>query len=489
MNKSLFSVIVLLLSVTFSSFSQDAEREQLAGRLAGHVAILASDSMEGRGLGTRGKVLAKNYIASQFEQIGLKPMGEDYFHHFAMRIGLAWVPATNVVGYLEGSDPDLRSEYIVLGAHYDHLGYVLSNEEKIIYPGADDNASGTAAIIELARFFAANPEKIGRSIVFVAFDAEESGLVGAERFISENSVFEVSDFRAMFSFDMVGMYDNNGGVDLRGMESMVNGGRLAREYANIHNINLQRVTVELEARTDTRPFGQRGIPAVHVFTGLGSPYHQPEDTYDLLDYDGMAIIVGFMGDVIAALSFKDEIVASPQFARTQDVSRATFSFGLLTHLGQSSHLYPDEFFKAKPVFGFGGGVFMQLHASPKISLQTELFYDINGSQSPAGTYRRHSLTAPLSIQYNLFAEQGIARVYGLAGGYFQYHLSGTDGDESLDFEGVHPVSEWGFQFGFGMDIMRVHFAAVGRRGLTNLSMNPNSETYTSAFFITLGYKF
>jgi hypothetical protein len=233
----------------------------LAARLEAHVATLAADSMEGRGLGTDGKVLAKRYIAEQFRLAGIEPLGEDFLHHLDLRVGVARVPATNVVGFLEGSDPALKDEYIVLGAHYDHLGYDYREGELVLFPGADDNASGTAAVIELARHFAQNRDAVGRSIVFVAFDGEESGLLGARKFVEDIKEIGTEQIKLMFSLDMVGMYAANRGVNLLGMGT-VDGGSAPGPKAGLG-------TGCLNQKDDQRPSGADRYGALR---GAGNPF-------------------------------------------------------------------------------------------------------------------------------------------------------------------------------------------------------------------------
>ncbi|MFP4064736.1 MAG: hypothetical protein ACLFS0_04415 [Bacteroidales bacterium] len=110
-------LLFILTTVPVSLPAVPDDPSSLTGILKNHVVILSSDTMEGRGLGTEGKILAKNYIAGEFRSIGLQPVGNGYFQQMDLRIGLARVPGTNVIGYLEGSDPELRDEFIVLGAH------------------------------------------------------------------------------------------------------------------------------------------------------------------------------------------------------------------------------------------------------------------------------------------------------------------------------------------------------------------------------------
>ena len=115
--------------------------------------------------------------------------------------------ARNVIGILRGSDPKLRDQYVVVGAHYDHLGmggrYSLSPSERLIHYGADDNASGTAGVLELAQYFAAHPEKAARSIIFVGFTGEEIGLLGSAYFVKKPPV-PLASITAMLNMDMIG---------------------------------------------------------------------------------------------------------------------------------------------------------------------------------------------------------------------------------------------------------------------------------------------
>ncbi|TVR42638.1 MAG: M20/M25/M40 family metallo-hydrolase [Bacteroidia bacterium] len=491
MRKRLHLPLLLICMLFVFQSKANNNEDHLAERLKKHVSVLASDTLEGRGLGTKGKIRAKQYIAEQFAGIGLESFSEDYFQHIDLRIGLARVPATNIIGYLRGSDPALANEYIVIGAHYDHLGYDDIDGEKFIFPGADDNASGVAAMIEIAAYFAANPGLHGRSLIFIAFDAEESGLLGARRFVENFAYVDTDNISIMFSLDMVGMYAANRGLHLLGMGTLQDGEHMAREIAEATNTRLRRVTDEVPGRTDTWPFGQVGIPSVHAFTGTRSPYHQPEDTYDLLDYEGMATVTVYLQSLILILSNEPVLKPSDSFERIQDPAAWRLSYGLSAHIGSSYHSYPDEFFRAKNIFAGSFGFFLQIHAGSKLILRPEFLYDYHGSQSAEGKYRMHSLTIPVNFAYYLggSATDGFVKLYPLAGGYFRYNLSGTDGGETLDFDDLHPATEWGINAGIGMDVMRVSVSYTRRWGLTNISPFPETDIYFKGGYFSIGYRF
>lgn len=163
------------------------------------IAVLADDSMEGRRVGTPGGARARSFLVRRYADIGVQPIGASGFEHpFTFVRGDSTIQSVNVVGVVRGfADPD---RYIVVSAHYDHLG--IRNGE--IYNGADDNASGTAALLQLATHFVGSPPR--HSLVFVAFDAEEDGLRGAHAFVADPPVTRAAMLLNL-NLDMVGRND------------------------------------------------------------------------------------------------------------------------------------------------------------------------------------------------------------------------------------------------------------------------------------------
>ncbi|MBE0640333.1 MAG: M28 family peptidase [Bacteroidales bacterium] len=490
MKKLLLVLMALVFLFPVNGKTQNDDPFLLVFRLKSHLSFLASDSLEGRSLGSHGKIMAKNYIAEQFQSFGLQPYDDDYFQDFELRIQLVNILGTNVVGYLPGADPILKDEFIVIGAHYDHLGYFFRGDEKVIYNGADDNASGTAAVIELARYFSENREAIGRSIIFIAFDAEESGLIGAKRFINENTTFSTSDIRLMFSLDMVGMYSSHKKLDMRGSGSLAGGVKLFEGIASNQGIITGSTAADISQYTDTGPFGDAGIPSIHVFTGTRSPYHKPEDTWDLLDYEGMAEITKFLQELITELSQVPELKPSGQFAALQQPGAVRFDWGIVFNIGGSHQYYPDEFYRAKSVFAFSTGAFGQVHLGKRFTIQPEILYDNNGSQSPEGIFRRHEITTPLNLQYNPANESNeMVRAFPFIGPYYSYTFAGKNNLDGLNYDDLYDDQEWGVSMGIGMDIMKLQMAFTYRQGLTNISRSPDKEFYYKGLYFTMGYKF
>ncbi|HEV3467934.1 MAG TPA: M20/M25/M40 family metallo-hydrolase [Pyrinomonadaceae bacterium] len=279
-------------------------------------------------------------------------------------------PAANVVGLLEGSDPKLRDEVIVLGAHYDHLGRggrgSLATREGEVHHGADDNASGTAALVELARLLSREKKRMRRTLVFVAFGGEEEGLLGS-KFYAEHPARPLAQTVAMLNMDMVGRLRDDaltvGGVgsaaEWRALLERANGrafdvavfpggGRAPRpgERADVPIIVTGtdgRAAVEATPRrpfrlrlnedgfgpSDHSSFYARRVPVLFFFTGTHEDYHKPSDTAERINYDGLARVAELVRDLVREIQSAD---ARPTFtqARAESSGRAT---GFRVYLG------------------------------------------------------------------------------------------------------------------------------------------------------------
>lgn len=274
-----------------------------AEQLRVHAGTLADDSFEGREAGTRGGRAAATYVMKQLEADGLSPGGDrgGYFQAFkAYR---------NVLAVLEGSDPKLKDEYIVVGAHFDHVGYGSKKNSYgtgYIHNGADDNASGTAALLEVAQAFSALPQAPRRSIVFACWDAEEKGLLGSKHWI-EHPTVPLEKVRINLNADMVGrmvgekviVYGTRTGAGLRHFVAEAN-----------ESSDLQVSYVWwINPRSDHYTFVKNKIPALLLHTGLHNDYHRPTDDADKLNVAGMQRISRLYFSLAYELAQRDEIPA------------------------------------------------------------------------------------------------------------------------------------------------------------------------------------
>jgi len=281
--------------------------------------------------------------------------------------------AQNVIGVLEGSDPQLKNEAVVIGAHYDHLGRggqgSLAQKEGEIHHGADDNASGVAALLELARQFSSATAKPRRTIIFLAFAGEEDGLLGSKHYVEHPSV-PLANTIAMINLDMVGrMKDDQlviGGVgtaaEWRDLIARINaeptisvhlngsGGRQQKGAAaagegvpavtgangeTVASISSRpRFNLSLNedgfGPSDHSSFYAKQTPVLFFFTGTHEDYHKPSDTADRVNYEGLTKIVGFVGDLVGSIDASDR---RPTYTLAKSSGMAGRSTGFRVSLG------------------------------------------------------------------------------------------------------------------------------------------------------------
>jgi Zn-dependent M28 family amino/carboxypeptidase len=211
------------------------------------------------------------------------------------------IQARNVAGFLEGSDPALKDEWILVGGHHDHIGSYTGPGDTI-FNGADDNASGTSGVLELAEAFASLERRPRRSLVFVTFSAEEVGLLGS-RAVVEQQKLPLERFVFMLNFDMIG---RNPGRAVEVFSSA--GSRFSEEVKRANqsfDLLIEISGVPSDAYSDYFPFYRKGIPFAYFFTGLHEDYHQTDDHADRLDYRRIQRIVRLAYTALFALADGD----------------------------------------------------------------------------------------------------------------------------------------------------------------------------------------
>ncbi len=223
------------------------------------------------------------------------------------------VPTYNIFGIVEGTDSKLKDEHIVIGAHYDHLGWggynsLYRGKKAMVHNGADDNASGVAAMMEIATEIAKNPLK--RSVIFVAFTAEEMGLLGSEHFV-RNSPVALEKVVAMLNLDMVGRMKKDE-FTVFGSTSSANFPTLLDSVALLDTVKVIKAS-DAFAPSDHASFYKKNIPVFMFNSGVHEDYHRPSDDWDKLNYKGMAKIVSFITKVTNSIGNED---ARPEFIKS-----------------------------------------------------------------------------------------------------------------------------------------------------------------------------
>lgn len=247
-----------------------------AACIRGHMEFLASDALRGRGSGTHDELVAATYIASQLRQYGVQPAGDDH-SYIQEATGTADQPHTwNVIGFLPGSDPALQKSAILLSAHLDHLGVGTPVNGDDIYNGADDDASGTTAVLEFARSLARRPRR--RPVLFVLFGSEETGGLGATYFL-EHSPLPLNEIALALEFEMIARRDpllHGDTLWFTGWQRSNLGPELASHGARI--VADPRPSQNFFSRSDNYILARKGIVAHTISSfGMHKDYHQPSD--------------------------------------------------------------------------------------------------------------------------------------------------------------------------------------------------------------------
>lgn len=441
MKKFLLSLICL-----GTAFMAEAQNSELKTNLEKHLYYLASDSLKGRKAGTADAAKARAYILEQWQQIGLTPFFSDGFED-------RFDGYCNLVGLIEGTDELLKNEYILIGAHFDHLG--VKNEQ--IYNGADDNASGSTALLELARLLKQDSQKLKRSVIIAAFDAEESGLLGsnhlAERMEAEGMIDKVS---CMMSVDMVGWYGTSGVLKITGAGTIQDGENLLLSVADGLNLKISDFETSVFTATDTRGFAVKGIPTLCITTGLKSPYHKPADDADLIDYDGLEQITGYLGRLTLEMAGNPDVEPSGKVAKIHSGESQKFEVFVGGGMSYGTLQFPDSYMTTTGKLGYNAGITAQYNAG-KFGFRVGASYEKTSSRFPDATnlyggnlaLKQSAVSVPVTIL--LQTKDPSARFYFGIGADYRYILdSSTITEGGVDFEANQ--NQWGYHFLFGFKI-------------------------------------
>ena len=269
-----------------------------AARMAADIDLLAGADMAGRGLGSPELDRAADWIAGRFKAAGLQPGGDDggWFQAWEQPVERLerTVTLKNVIGILPGSDPRYTGESLVIGAHYDHFGrgeYADHNADRgKTHPGADDNASGVAVLLELARSLRGKP--LPRTLVFAAFTAEETGRLGSRHYVEHAATYPVDKTIAMLNLDTVGRLGDRPLV-LFGTGSANEWVHIFRGAGYVTGVPVRAVADDFGS-SDQSSFIEAGVPAVQFFGGVHEDIHRPGDTPDRIDHGGLVKVANVL---------------------------------------------------------------------------------------------------------------------------------------------------------------------------------------------------
>ncbi len=364
--KAYYSSLIILALLAGCNSSEDVQTFEpgiTPGDIQSHISYLASDDLRGRETGTAGEAKAASYIAGYFEQFGLSPAGDEntYFQEFTINMSVLNNPhnsdttafpdeeriARNVAALLEGTGES--DSHIIIGAHYDHLGTgkfgsLYNRNDSTIHNGADDNASGTAGLLELAHYFSEHPT--GKNLLFIAFSGEEMGLLGSQYFV-ENPTIPLAESIAMINMDMIGRLDNNkllifGTGSSEGWSTLI-------QKANTDSLVIETIPDGTGA-SDHTSFYNKQIPVLHYFTDTHADYHRPSDDAEFINEEGQDKVLEHIKNLIISLdNLSEEELAYTEAPVTQNRN--------VTLSGATMGVTPDYGFSGKGmrITGVRGG--------------------------------------------------------------------------------------------------------------------------------------
>jgi len=334
-NRNLFLLYIISI-VYFMGCTREKIVNRDIERLKKDIYFLASDSLKGREVGTSSEKVAADYIADRFKNLGLIPKGqEEYFQEFSftpMKNPHAApadddsikVTGKNVIGYIDNHE----SSTVIIGAHYDHLGYgeegSLHRGEDQIHNGADDNASGVASMLLLA-------EKLKRrntsnNYLFIAFSGEEKGLFGSNYF-TKNPTIELDKVNYMINMDMIGRLDEENALAINGA------GTSPVWISMIERIGIDTLKIVTKESgvgpSDHTSFYLKDIPVLHFFTGTHEDYHKPTDDADKINYGGIYVVTAFIDSLVTKLDGQPSLAFTKTKDESQDAPRFKVTLGFM----------------------------------------------------------------------------------------------------------------------------------------------------------------
>lgn len=367
----------ILLLFALSNFALAQSQAISFKRLSADLHFLASDALKGRGTASAEELKAAQYIANAFSTCGLKPLNGAYIKPFTFKRpsnphdtatgNSPELTGHNVLGYLDNKAPYT----IIIGAHYDHLGLghdhnsLDANPEGKIHNGADDNASGTAGVLELARYFTSNTRKEAFNILFMCFSGEELGLLGSKKWCEQPDL-KLDAVNYMINMDMIGRLNDST------QKLMVYGVGTAAEWVTLLESAKGTLSLKLDSAgigpSDQTSFYLKQLPVLHFFTGQHSDYHKPSDDVEKLNVKGEVKVLNYIVRVIEGTE------ALPKLGylktRTPDTGKTSFkvTMGVMPDYSfEGPGMRIDGVTDQKPAFKAGilkGDVVLSINGAP-----------------------------------------------------------------------------------------------------------------------------
>jgi len=338
-------LVILFVLLTSCRNSDSAESSYLySQKMKEDVSYLADDQLEGRQTGTPGEQKALEYIEGRFKEMQVQPMGTNgYVQEFSFKPKTdphkdvefttnsdSTITGRNVIGFIDNQ----AQTTVVIGAHYDHLGYggegsLYRGDEKAVHNGADDNASGVAIMLDLAGKLSETSQgaeiRDNNNYLFIAFSGEEMGLLGSNYF-SKNPTIDAQNINYMINMDMVGRLKEDKTMAVHGVGTSP----MFKQTLDANNEQFKLVMTESGVGpSDHTSFYIIDVPVLHFFTGQHEDYHKPGDDAEKLNYNGMEIISTYILDIISDLDDNGELAFRTTKNESEEVPRFKVGLGVV----------------------------------------------------------------------------------------------------------------------------------------------------------------
>ena len=372
-NMKRFTILTLFLigcSSTSSNFldfqgPKKTQSDTTIEDFKSRVGYLASDKLGGRSAGSKGDILARDYMVDLFEKSSSSVTIQE-FEVITNRRTQETAITYNVIGVLPGNDPLLKDEFVIVGGHYD----TTPNPPKArrlffdnINNGADDNASGTAMVLELFEKYAStNSHK--RTLVFILFGGEELGLLGSKHY-AENPTINLDKVQLMVNLDMIGRLDEDKNVYLGGVPTAYGLDKAIKPFIESSNLNVTSYqhtasgVRSLFSRSDHYNFYRKDVPSLFFFTGIHKDYHTPRDEANLVNYEGLKLISDLAEKVIDNAANRNDRFEFRELPKLEEESERTparmkVSLGIMPdYAHQGSGLKIDSVIDKRPAKNSG----------------------------------------------------------------------------------------------------------------------------------------
>ena len=343
MKNALTFLLLILINGALAGQNDAAALRQLQV----DVVYLSSDLLQGREAGTPGERMAADYIASRFAQIGLKPAGRNgtWFYQFDFKYnpnphaaGGEARKGINVAGYIDNK----AQSTVVIGAHYDHLGHGAFGSrhkgEPAVHTGADDNASGVGGLFQLAQHLKTSKKARKNNYLFVAFSAEELGLIGSKIFASDSLFFDKKRTNYVLNMDMIGRLNEEKVLAVNGAGTSPAWKPALETAARGTGLTVKTTDSGMGA-SDHTSFYLQDIPVLHFFSGQHSDYHTPADDSEKINYEGLLGITNLMTNLIEQLDGQGKLA----FTKTKDEEQGRRASSFKVSLGvMPDYVYDGE---------------------------------------------------------------------------------------------------------------------------------------------------